>query len=67
MEHRLIHHPMFTKASHSTPHRSVTATATVIAAFLATLLVLVLLFPSIGRVGVDSQDQPLRPLPGLGL
>jgi hypothetical protein len=64
MDDRLIHHPMFPKsrtARHGGP------SATVIAALVAALLVVALLFPSVGRVGVDSQDQPLRPVPGLGL
>jgi hypothetical protein len=64
MDDRLIHHPMFPKSSRSA-HDS--PAATVIAALVAALLVLALLLPSVGRVGVDAQDQPLRPLPGLGL
>lgn len=65
MDHRLIHHQMFPKSSRSAPHSS--PSATVIAALVAALLVLALLLPGVGRVGVDAQDQPLRPLPGLGL
>jgi hypothetical protein len=64
MNDRLIH-PTFSKSPRSAPHTS--PSAAVITALLAALVVLALLFPSVGRVGVDSQDQPLRPLPGLGL
>lgn len=65
MDHRLIHHPMILKSSGSATHGS--RSATVIAALVVGLLVLALLLPSVGRVGVDAQDQPLRPVPGLGL
>jgi hypothetical protein len=64
MEDRLIH-PMFPKSSHSAPHRSPSTAA--IAVLLAALVGLALLLPSVGRVGVDSPDQPLRPPAGFGL
>ena len=64
MDARLIH-PVFPKSFRSAPHTG--PSVTVIATLLAALIVLALLFPSVGRIGVESQDQPLRPLPGLGL
>jgi hypothetical protein len=56
---------MFPKSSQSAPHSGPSAAA--IAVLLAALLVLALLLPSVGRVGVDSPDQPLRPPAGFGL
>jgi hypothetical protein len=64
MQDRLIH-PMFRKSSQSARHSGPSAVA--IAVLLGALLVLALLLPSVGRVGVDSPDQPLRPPAGLGL
>ena len=65
MDDRHIHHPMFSNSSRSAHQGS--PSATVIAALVVAFLMLALLFSSVGHVGVDSQDQPLRPLPGLGL
>ena len=56
---------MFRKSSRSAPHSGLSATA--VAVLLVTLLILALLLPNVGRVGTDSQDQPLRPAAGLGL
>ncbi len=64
MDDRLIQ-PMFPKSSQSAPHRSPSTAA--IAVLLAALVVLALLLPSVGRVGVDSPDQPLRPPARFGL
>ena len=64
MDDRHIH-SMFPKSSRSALHS--TPTAAVIAVLLAALLMLALLLPSVDRVGVDSTDQPLRPLAGFGL
>ena len=64
MDDRLIH-PMFPKSSQSAPHSGPSAAA--IALLLAAFLVLALLLPNVGRVGVDSPDQPLRPPAGFGL
>ena len=64
MDDRLVH-PMFPKSSRSAPHGG--PSAALVAALVAALLVLALLLPTVGRLGVDAQDQPLRPLPGLGL
>jgi hypothetical protein len=64
MEHRLIN-PMFPKSSRSATHSCPMAAA--VALLLAALLMLALLLPSIGRVGVDSQDQPLQPQAGFAL
>jgi hypothetical protein len=61
---RLIH-PMYPKSSRSAPHSGLSTAAIVV--LLATLLVLALLLPSVGQVGVDSPDQPLRPPAGFGL
>ena len=51
MDDRLIH-PMFPKSSRSAPHSGPSAAA--LAVLLAALLVLAVLLPSVGRVGVDS-------------
>jgi hypothetical protein len=64
MDDRLIH-PMFPKSSRAAPQSGPSAAA--LAVLLAALLVLALLLPSVGRVGVDSPDQPLRPPAGFGL
>jgi hypothetical protein len=64
MDDRLIQ-PMFPKSSRSAPHDGLSAAAIVV--LLAMLLVLALLLPSVGHVGVDSPDQPLRPPAGFGL
>jgi hypothetical protein len=64
MDDRLIH-PGFPKSSQSAPHSGLSAVA--IAVLLAMLLALALLLPSVGRVGVDSPDQPPRPPAGFGL
>jgi hypothetical protein len=64
MDDRLIHQ-MFPNSSQSAPHSGPSAAAIVV--LLAAVLVLALLLPSAGRVGVDSPDQPLRPPAGLGL
>ena len=56
---------MFQKSPHSAPHGGPTAAA--IGVLLTTLLILALVLPHVGRVGTDTQDQPLRPAPGLGL
>ena len=64
MDDRLIH-PMFPKSSRLAPHSGPSATA--IAVLLTALLGLALLLPSVGSVGIDSPDQPLRPPAGFGL
>lgn len=64
MDDRLIH-PMFPKSSRSAPHSGPSAAA--LAVLLAALLVLAVLLPSVGRVGVDSPDQPICPPAGFGL
>jgi hypothetical protein len=64
MDDRLIQ-PMSPKSSRSAPHSGLPSAA--MAVLLATLLVLALLLPSVGHVGVDSPDQPLRPPAGFGL
>lgn len=64
MDDRLIL-PSLPKSSRSAPHGGLSAAT--IAVMLAVVLVLALLLPSVGRVGVDSPDQPLRPPAGLGL
>jgi hypothetical protein len=56
---------MFQKSSRSASHGGPSAAA--IAVLLTTLLILALLLPNVGRVGYDTQDQPLRPAAGLGL
>jgi hypothetical protein len=64
MDDRLIH-SMFPKSPRPAPHSGPSAAA--IAILLTALMVLALLLPSVGRVGVDSPDQPLRPPAGFGL
>jgi hypothetical protein len=64
MDDRIIH-STFPKSSHSTPRSRSSAAALVI--LLSALMLLALLLPSFGRVGVDSPDQPLRPPAGFGL
>jgi hypothetical protein len=56
---------MFHKSSRSASHSGPSTTAVVV--LLATLLILALMLPNVGRVGSDAQDQPLRPAAGLGL
>lgn len=64
MDDQLIH-PMFPKSSRST--LVIGPMAAAIMVLLTAVLVLALLLPSVGRVGVDSADQPLRPPAGFGL
>jgi hypothetical protein len=56
---------MLPKASGSPWNSSPSAAA--ITVLLAALLLLATLLPSVGGVGVDSADQPLRPSAGFGL
>ncbi len=64
MDDRLIH-SLFPKSSQPAHHGGPSAAA--IAILLTALMVFALLIPSVGRVGVESPDQPLRPPAGFGL
>jgi hypothetical protein len=64
MDDRPIH-PTFTKPPRSAPHPGPSGAA--IAVLVAALLVLALLLPSVGSVGIGSPDQPIRPPAGFAL